>query len=255
MKKLSLLLAVITIASASISGNAHFQTLIPSEDVVSDITAPFKLDMLFTHPMEWGPLMEMDAPKQMGVIFNGEKKDLIKELVSGKTDVKTRYKLEYKFNKPGDYVFYVEPAPYWEAAEGKYIIHYTKVVVDVLGAEEGWDAMVGFPVEVEPLTRPYSVYAGNVFQGIVRRDGKPVPFATVEVEPYNDTKKLKAPTEVHVTQLIKADGNGVFTYGIPSPGWWGFAALLDGPLMKSPEAKDVPSEIGGLIWINARNLK
>ena len=31
-------------------------------------------------------------------------------------------------------------------------------------------------------------YAGNVFQGIVKLDGKPVPFAEVEVEYYNINK-------------------------------------------------------------------
>jgi len=28
-----------------------------------------------------------------------------------------------------------------------------------------------------------------------------------------------------ITQTIKADENGVFTYAAPSSGWWGFAAL------------------------------
>jgi hypothetical protein len=28
-----------------------------------------------------------------------------------------------------------------------------------------------------------------------------------------------------ITQVVKADANGVFTYGVPFAGWWGFAAL------------------------------
>ncbi len=35
------------------------------------------------------------------------------------------------------------------------IEHYTKVVVDAFSAETGWDRLVGFPVEIEPLTRPF----------------------------------------------------------------------------------------------------
>jgi hypothetical protein len=73
--------------------------------------------------------------------------------------------------EPGDYVFFLEPTPYWEPAERKMIVHYTKVVVDVLGAEQGWDAMVGFPVEIEPLVRPFGLWTGNTFRGIVGRDG------------------------------------------------------------------------------------
>ena len=30
-----------------------------------------------------------------------------------------------------------------------------------------------------------------------------------------------------VTQTIKADPNGIFTYAAPKAGWWGFAALND----------------------------
>ena len=82
-------------------------------------------------------------------------------------------------------MFFIEPAPYWEPAEQKMIVHYTKVVVDAFGAEDGWDARVGFPVEIEPLARPYGLWTGNTFRGIVLREGKPVPFATVEVEYYN----------------------------------------------------------------------
>ena len=56
------------------------------------------------------------------------------------------------------------------------IIHYTKVVVNAMGAEEGWDTLVGFPVEIEPLVRPYGLWTGNAFRGIVKKHGEPVPF-------------------------------------------------------------------------------
>ena len=83
-------------------------------------------------------------------------------------------------------MFYVEPEPYWEPAEGKYIVHHAKVVVDAGATGKDWDAMVGAPVEIEPLVRPTGLWTGNLFQGIVRKDGKPVPFAEIEVEYMND---------------------------------------------------------------------
>lgn len=247
--------AALTITAAALSASAHFQVLMPDSDLAQDVSKPIALQLLFTHPMEWGPVMEMGQPKQFGVLVGGKRTDLLKALKPLKRDGKSAFSAEYKAEEPCDCVFYIEPAPYWEPAERKYIIHYTKVVVDVLGAEEGWDSMVGFPVEIEPLTRPYGLYAGNLFQGVVKRDGKPVPFATVEVEYYNEGKKIEAASDQHVTQVIKADANGVFSYAMPKAGWWGFAALVDGEKAKGPDGKDADTELGGLVWVKAYPMK
>jgi cobalt/nickel transport protein len=235
----------------------HFQVLIPSTDVVSakdDKTV--NLDILFTHPMEQGPLMEMAAPKQFGMLVGGKKQDLAPQLKSRKIDGKSTFTAAVKVAAPGDYIFYIEPAPYWEAAEKKLIVHYTKVVVDVLGAEEGWDAMVGFPVEIQPLVRPYGLWAGNAFQGIVKKDGKPLPFAVVEVEYYNQDNRVKLPNDAFITQVVKADANGVFTYTMPKAGWWGFAALVESDRkLAGPDGKPAPVELGGLMWVKTVDMK
>ncbi|MBW2707277.1 MAG: DUF4198 domain-containing protein, partial [Deltaproteobacteria bacterium] len=74
-------------------------------------------------------------------------------------------------------------------------------------------------------------------------------YAEVEVEYYNNDGKAGAPTEYMITQTIKADQNGVFTYAVPAAGWWGFAALskADFKLQHNGEDKDV--EIGAVIWV------
>ncbi|MFZ5829726.1 MAG: DUF4198 domain-containing protein [Planctomycetota bacterium] len=235
---------------------AHFQVLIPQNDVVERVGEKIQLDILFTHPMEQGPAMEMGKPKQFGVLVGGEKRDLASSLRSRKVDGKTAYTAELKPDMPGDYVFFIEPAPYWEPAERKHIIHYTKVVVDAFGAEEGWDAMVGLPVEIEPLVRPFGLWTGNVFRGIVRRNGEPVPFATIEVEYYNADGNVKLPNDAFITQVIKADAQGVFSYAMPRAGWWGFAALLDGDEpMPAPDGKPAGVELGGLIWVKAVDMQ
>jgi len=237
--------------------HAHFQVILPSSDVVSEEgPKAVTLSLLFTHPMECGPVMEMGQPKQFGVLVAGKKQDLLATLKPKKVEGKTAFDAEYRFKAPGDGVFYVEPAPYWEPAEGKLIIHYTKVVVSAFGAEEGWDALVGFPVEIEPLVRPYGLWTGNVFRGVVRKGGKPVPFATVEVEYLNEGRKVTVPAEPFTTQVIKADANGAFTYAMPRAGWWGFAALLDGDeKMKAPDGKMVDVELGALIWVRTVDMK
>jgi len=234
----------------------HFQILVPSTDLAGTDAKTVSLEIVFTHPMEGGPVMEMGTPVQFGVLAGDERTDLRTALEAEEVDGKTAYKASYAVKKPGDHVFYIEPAPYWEPAEQKMIIHYTKVVVNAFGEEQGWDAPVGFPVEIEPLVRPYGLWTGNAFRGIVRKDGKPVPFAEIEVEYWNRDGKIRPPADAFVTQVIKTDGNGVFTYAIPRAGWWSFAALVDGDEpMKNPEGKEVDVELGGLIWVHCVDMK
>ena len=251
---LSLAAAAVLVLPAA--ARAHFQEIIPSADIVAeDGERSVALDLTFTHPMEMGPVMEMGAPKQFGVLADGKKLDLKAQLRAVKKgEGKTAYAASHKLTAPGDYVFYVEPAPYWEPAEGKYIIHYAKVVVD-FASGEGWDKLVGLPVEIEPLVRPYGLWTGNQFRGVVRKNGKPVPFAEIEVEWRNDGS-VKAPADPFITQVIKADASGQFSYTMPRAGWWGFAALVEADKpMKAPDGKPAKVELGGLIWVKTQDMK
>ncbi len=238
------------------SASSHFQELIPSKVLITpDSGKTVGLGIIFTHPMEGGPVMEMGFPSQFGVLASGVKTDLLDTLQVGDIDGKTVYSASYDVRMPGDYVFYIEPAPYYEPAEEKMIIHYTKVVVSAYGDETGWDAMVGFPVEIEPLTRPYGLWAGNIFSGVVMKDGNPVPYAEIEVEYLNDGAAVEIPGDAFITQVIKADSNGVFYYAMPRAGWWAFAALIDGEPMMNPEGEMVDVELGALMWVNCREMK
>jgi cobalt/nickel transport protein len=248
------LIMVAVIAFVSVSW-AHFGVIIPSDDIVSkEDKKEITLQVKFIHPFE-GHYMNMEMPKAFGVIVDGNKQDLLQTLKKNVVKGFTTWEASYKIKKPGDNVFFVEPAPYWEPAEESFIIHYTKVIVNALGKEEGWDSEVGLKTEIVPLTRPYGLWAGNVFQGIVKVDGKPVPNAEVEVEYYNEGGKLKAPDEPFITQIVKADSNGVFTYAMPKPGWWGFAALNTADFKLKHEDKEYPVEIGAVLWVKTREMK
>jgi len=112
------------------------------------------------------------------------------------------------------------------------------------------------PVEIEPLVRPFGLWTGNTFRGIVKKDGKPLPFAQVEVEYYNQGKRVKIPNDAFITQVIKADANGVFSYTMPKAGWWGFAALVQGDQkMPGPDGKPAAVELGGLIWVKTVDME
>lgn len=249
-------LFVCSFGFGAVPAAAHFQELIPSTDNVgSEGDRTITLDLTFTHPMARGPVMEMVEPKRFGVLARDKVEDLTGALEPRTVSGKSAWQATYKFARPGNYIFFVEPAPYWEPAEKKMIIHYTKVIVDAFGAGEGWDQSLGLPVEILPLARPYSLWTGNVFRGVVMRDGKPVPNAEIEVEWRNDGS-VTVPADAYETQVIRADAQGVFTYALPRAGWWGFAALIDGDTpMKNPEGQDADVELGGLIWVHARDMK
>ncbi|NWF53032.1 MAG: DUF4198 domain-containing protein [Nitrospirae bacterium] len=257
MKKKSIkviLPVMIVMLSFSLSW-AHFGVIIPSDDIVTkedkkDITLQIK----FIHPFE-GHYMNMEMPKTFGVLIEGKKHDLLQALMKNVIKGFITWEASYKIKQPGDHIFFVEPAPYWEPAEESFIIHYTKVIVSALGKEEGWDSEVGLKTEIVPLTRPYGLWAGNVFQGIVKVDGKPVPYAEVEVEYYNEGGRVKAPDEPYITQVVKADANGVFTYAMPKAGWWGFAALNVADFKLKHEDKEYPVEIGAVLWVKTREMK
>lgn len=228
---------------------AHFGMLIPSDSMVMQKDPrTVKIEASFSHPFE-AVGMILEKPKALGVLLNGEKTSLLDQLKETKIMDQKAWALDYPIKRPGVYQFYMEPQPYWEPAEDCYIIHYTKTLVAAFGDEENWDQEVGLRTEIVPLTRPIGLYAGNTFQGIVKLDGKAVPFAEVEIEFYNREGSAVAPSDYMITQVVKADASGVFTYTPPKPGWWGFAALNTAPekIKFNGEEKDV--ELGAVLWL------
>lgn len=244
---------------------AHFGTIIPSDDIVTqDDDKTLKIEVKFLHPLE-GHYMEMVKPKQFGVMHDGKKTDLLASLQAAKAKGPdqdksfTFWQADFKIRRPGDYTFFVEPTPYWEPAEDCFIIHYTKVCVDALGLEEGWDEPVGLETEIIPMTRPYGLWTGNLFTGQVLLKGKPVPFAEVEVEYLNESPDNKSivvpPSDPYVTQVVKADANGVFSYAMPRGGWWGFAALNEADWKIKHDGQDKGVEIGAVYWAHTIDMK
>lgn len=252
--KMTLLIAFSTVIVAG-PARSHFGMLIPSDTMVmQNDSRSVTVILSFSHPFEMVG-MDMTKPKVFGAVAGGRKADLLGSLETTSIMGHQAWKAAYPVKRPGVYIFYMEPQPYWEPAEDSFIIHYTKTVVTAFGDDEGWDAEIGLKTEIVPLSKPFGLYAGNVFQGIVKLDGKPVPFAEVEVEYYNIDQKVAAPTDYMITQTTKADGNGVFTYAAPLSGWWGFAALnaADYQLPYQGDEKDV--ELGAVIWVYFHELK
>lgn len=228
---------------------AHFGMLIPDEAMVSPENRNIHLSLSFSHPFEERG-MDLNKPAGFYVIKDQQKTDLLPNLQETKVMGRRGWETNFSVKRPGVYQFVMEPAPYWEASEDLSIIHYTKVIIPAFGSEDGWDAPVGLPTEIVPRLRPFGNYAGNSFTGQVLVDGKPLPDAEVEVELYNRGQKFHAPSDLHITQVIKADAAGIFTFTCPQPGWWGFAALSSANYsIKNPKGEDKDVELGAILWI------
>ena len=76
-----------------------------------------------------------------------------------------------------------------------------------------------------------------------------MPYAEVEVEFFNQDERAVAPTDYMVTQTIKADQNGVFSYAAPAAGWWGFAALNRAEYTLKVDGEDKEVELGAVLWV------
>ena len=240
----SLLLSFLITSSA----HAHFGMIISDLPIISQDNKTAEITLSFSHPFE-NHTMNLEKPKRFFVTTNNDTSDLLNSLEKIDLLDQTAWRSSYSFKTPGVYQFVMEPAPYWEPSEDLSIIHYTKTIIPAFGDDEGWDKPVGLPTEIVPLLRPFGNYAGNSFSGQVLVNGSPAAHAEVEVELYNPSGIYTAPSDYHVTQLVKANSEGIFTFTCPVAGWWGFAALTEADYtLKNPDGKDKPVEQGAVLW-------
>ena len=234
---------------------AHFAMVIPSDNMIMPHENRLvNLSLSFSHPFEMIE-MDMEKPKRFSVLANGEHQDLMDAITMTKHAPNRAWQVAYPVKRPGVYIFFLEPTPYWERSEDLFIIHYTKTVVAAFGVDTDWDREIGLKTEIVPLSRPFGLYAGNIFQGIVKVDKTAVPFAQVEIEFYNEGKNIEAPTNFMITQTVKADPNGIFTYSPPWGGWWGFAALNTADFTLKHQGIEKEVEIGAVLWVNFEGWK
>ena len=272
MKKIFLAIAISLLLGSS--AYAHFQMLYTPESALEKGTT-IELREIFTHPFADEHTMDMGHQHDSNqlakvdafyVINKGKKKDLLETLQNitwkGNHNSAAAYKSKYKAKRMGDHLFILQPAPYYEAGEDIYIQQITKMIVNVVGAPTDWDKELGLKAEIVPLTKPYSIWTGSTFTGIVKSNGEAVPFADIEVEYLNRDVDLennamgpayvKAPQDSFVTIGIKADANGQFTFGLPRAGWWGFCALGAG---SDTEFKGKELSQDAVIWVQVKDMK
>lgn len=270
--RIALLLVCGTVANVAL---AHFQMLHVPE---SALNSPSALDftILFTHPAHGGPHMNMGQPESFYVIsqrgddadpVRADLKQYLNAIVwEGNSDGTSAWEARIPRSVArslGDYVFVLEPEPYYEAGEDKYIQQFTKTVVNVAGVPGNWADPVGLPAEILPLDKPYANWAGGVFRGVVTADGEPVPFAEIEVEYVNhavdidgrrfaEDPSIEFPQDSFGTMSIRADSQGAFTIGLPRSGWWGICALAIGP---DTEHEGKPLSQDAVLWVQVKDIQ
>ena len=236
---------IIFLILTTLYANAHFLTFMANTDnIFNQKQTKVNFDISFVHPFEQTGMV-MEKPE----VFVNSKNNKLNLSETTKFNQKA-WSSSYEIKTPGVYKFFVQPQPYFEPAEEKFISHVPKVIISSFGLEDSWDEPIGLKYEIIPLIKPFGLYAGNLFQGKVLHDGKAASNTEVEVELYNEFG-LKAPTNSHITQVVKTDDNGVFSFVMNHKGWWGFAALIEEGELKYTDGKNYPVENGALIWVKA----
>src|SRR5579885_3602279 len=206
------------------SGAAHFNMLLPQ-------TASAKKGETLTLTYQWGHPFEhqlFDAPQPQSLMVlspDGQRIELTDKLVkttfkSGTKEV-TAYELRFTPQQRGDYVFVLRTPPIWMEEDGEFLQDTVKLVLHVQ-AQKGWDAAVG-DFELLPLTRPYGLRPGMVFQVEIppaRSANKGIPCGLVEIERYNAEPPKKLPPDEEITRTVRLDANGVATTTLSEAGWW-----------------------------------
>jgi cobalt/nickel transport protein len=245
-----LALLVILCGMSVPEAGAHYNMLLPAAasarkgEVVSFVYQ-------WGHPFEH-QLFEAPAPQALTVLApDGKTTDLGRTLekvtLAGSEGKKVGgYRFHFTPEQRGDYVFVLATPPIWMAEEEEFFQDTVKVVLHVQ-AQKAWDA-AGDGFELIPLTRPYGLQPGMVFQAQARRGGKPVAGSLVEVERYNVTPPKELPPDEQITRSARTDPNGVVTATLTEPGWWCLTAGQDGGT-REHDGKSYPLRVRATHWV------
>jgi cobalt/nickel transport protein len=222
---------VIVLLVVAEAGRAHFNMLLPHAASIKR-GDPITLTYQWGHPFEH-QLFPARAPLGLAAYSpDGKRVDQMAALekVAGTTNDTTTpvtYRFRFTPEARGDYLFVLNTPPIWMEEDKEFLQDTVKVIVHVQ-AQRGWDQSAGQPFEMMPLTRPYGLEPGMVFQAQVLHKGKPVSGSLVEVERYNPAPPKELPPDEQMTRTAKTDPNGVLTCTLTDPGWWCLTASRDG---------------------------
>jgi cobalt/nickel transport protein len=250
-------LVILVAAASGFTAEAHFTMLLPQTPAAKK-DEPVTIIYQWGHPFEH-QLFDAPPPDRLQVISPGGKsrvltKSLEKIQVKGAGKDVTAYRLRFTPEDRGDYTFILNTPPIWMAEDREFLQDTVKVVVHVQ-AQKGWDVSDDEHFQIVPLTRPYGLHAGMVFQARVldqpRTFGMPLVSQAglpVFIERFNSQPPKPPPADELITFMSKTDPNGVVTCTLPTAGWWCIAAQRDGG-RRPYKGKDYPVRQRVILWI------
>jgi cobalt/nickel transport protein len=229
-KMRALLCVGMVLALISQTAQAHFHILLPQAPAVKrgePVTVTYEWGHAFEHH-----LLDAPAPESVQVIGpDGRSSDLTKNLekvrVAGAEGKQVAaYRLRFTPPLRGDYTFVLRTCPIWIDDDEVFLQDIVKVVLHVQ-AQKGWDAVAPATFQLVPLTRPYGLQPGLVFQARTEGIDQPLKGAPVEIERYNAMPPKEMPPDEQITRTAKTDPNGVLTCTLTEPGWWAVTVQRD----------------------------
>jgi cobalt/nickel transport protein len=226
---------------------AHYTMLLP-ETPSAKKGVPVTLINQWGHPFEH-QLFDAAPPTRFTVFAPDSKEhDLTKSLdkvkvVASDNKAVTAYRLRFTPPQRGDYTFVLSTPPVWMEEDKEFLQDTVQVVLHVQ-AQKGWDVDTGKRFKLVPLTRPYGLLPGAVFQAQVLAPdengaARPQSGTLVEVEHYNARPPLRLPPDELITRTYKTDPGGVVTCTLSDPGWWCITAQRQG-LPRDYQSKRYP---------------
>jgi uncharacterized GH25 family protein len=257
--RVALLTLVFGVVPAT-SAYAHYHMLLPDRHSVKagdKVVVTYQ----FGHPFEH-ELFDTEKPvKAFAVDPDHKSVDLLPsfekaELPGGEGKKVAAFRFNFQPPGRGDYTLIVESPPIWMADEKHFVRDVCRLVIHV-ETQKGWD--VGLidakPFTLLPLTRPYGLRPGTVFQTQVpEASGGLISYCAAEVERYNPTPPTALPPDEHRTLALKTDRTGVVTCSLLDPGWWSITVTRRLPrfekaITKEHDGKEYPVIDRATLWV------
>lgn len=263
------ILALTAVSLSAAPASAHYNMLLADKHSVAkgdSVTFTYQWGHPFEHQLFDAPLPEsiiIVTPDGKPTTHPGKFAQPIK-VPSGDKQV-TAYRFSHKPEQRGDYLIVLKTPPIWMEEEKEFYQDVVKLVVHVQ-AQKGWDAPAGEGFELLPLTRPYGLLPGMVFQAQVQQGERPkkmpknepplqkvqppVPKRSlVEIERYNPAPPAELPADEFITRTVRADPNGVATTTLTEAGWWCLTAQRDSGLSMAHNGKMYPVKERTTLWL------
>jgi len=243
--------ALLHLVPASVT-QAHYNMLIP-QAASAKRGQEVDIDYQWGHPFEH-QLFDAPAPRELWQLSpSGTRTNVLRQLRKQSRPGPATFFPRLQAKERGGYLFGLVTTPIWMEEEHEFVEDFVKTVVHVQ-AQRGWDARLGMEFELVPLTRPYGLTAGCVFQTQALRAGKPLADVLVEVERYNPEPPKSLPPDEQITRTLRTDPSGVATCTLAEPGWWCITAQrLEGTRSHNGEPAPVRQRATFWVFVDSAN--